>query len=146
MRDMRPGAVVPEDPDRALVVETEIRKYNRRFSGEPRSFLEKMYDLPGLLRHFWRNFTVTEGLGLLFHGRIIIMISAFILYFLMPFDLLPESLLGVFGLVDDLAAFGILAAQVAAMWRAFIVREDAAPARNQHRPPHSDRREGFRAQ
>ncbi|OQV13461.1 putative E3 ubiquitin-protein ligase RNF170 [Hypsibius exemplaris] len=141
MRDMRPGSAIPEDLDRVAAVETEIRAYNRRFSGEPRSLWEKIRDLPGILTHFGRNVTITDGLGLLFHGRMAFYAIAFVVYFLMPFDLLPEAFMGVFGLMDDLAAFGILAAQVAGVWRA-VVANRAAPI---NAPPQPNRREGFRA-
>lgn len=123
MRDMRPGVVIPEDADRAADIEQDIRRYNQRFSGEPRSLVEKIRDLPSILDHFWQNFTVVNGLGMLFHGRMFLYVIMFVAYFLMPFDLLPESLLGIFGLVDDAAALGLLVTQLAGLWRTMIVRD-----------------------
>lgn len=131
MRDMRPGTVVPEDPERAVEIEREIRKYNQRFSGEPRPLLDRVRDIPSLLQHFSRNVSLGDAIGLLFRGRMIFYVVGVLAYFLMPFDLLPESFFGLFGLFDDLAAFAVLAAQVAAVWRTVIVRnEQGAGPRN----------------
>ncbi|GAU88094.1 hypothetical protein RvY_00852 [Ramazzottius varieornatus] len=121
MRDMRPGVSMPDDPDQVVAIEREIRKYNQRFSGEPRPLFDRIRDIPSILQHFSRNVSLGDAIGLLFRGRMLLYVVGVLAYFLMPFDLLPESFLGLFGLVDDLGGFMFLAAQVAAIWRTAVV-------------------------
>ncbi|XP_055334355.1 E3 ubiquitin-protein ligase RNF170-like [Paramacrobiotus metropolitanus] len=124
MRDMRPGVVMPPDSDRAAEIEEDIRRYNRRFSGEPRSWLEKLRDLPSILQHFTQNLTFGNGLGLIFRSRMVIYIILFLAYFILPFDLLPESFLGIFGFADDFIALTMLLTQLAQIWRNVVVRDE----------------------
>lgn len=105
------GHTLPSD------VEHRVNSYNRRMAGEPRtvsddnevmcySFILQMtewyHDAPTLLRHFFQDLFSPHGLLQLWRLRIIVMLICMLLYFLSPFDLLPEAALGVFGLVDDI--------------------------------------------
>ena len=145
MRDMRPGSAVPEDLDRAAAVERDVHAYNRRFSGEPRSLWEKVRDLPGILTHLGQNATIENWASLLLRGRMLIPIIGVVLYAISPFDLLPESLLGVFGLLDDFGAFIVLGLQMATAWRAYISQQEAAPIRDDfNRRQRANPREGLR--
>ena len=66
-------------------------------SGEPRSLYEHIADLPMLLRHLWRYFWSGEGIQILFRLRILTLLGLAVFYVLLPFDLVPEVVFGVFG-------------------------------------------------
>jgi uncharacterized membrane protein YkvA (DUF1232 family) len=78
-----------------------IRSYNRCFSGEPRSLAEHIADLPMLTRHLWRYFWNGDGIRIRFRLRILLFLGMGVFYLLLPFDLLPEVVFGIFGLLDD---------------------------------------------
>ena len=79
-----------------------IRRYNGDYSGQ-RGFYDVLFDTPFLLRQFWRNIKITNGRVLLEHKSILIYCFLIIVYFLSPFDLIPEMVFGIFGYIDDLA-------------------------------------------
>ncbi|XP_065674509.1 E3 ubiquitin-protein ligase RNF170 [Hydra vulgaris] len=83
------------------IYNNKIHIYNRRFSGQPRSILEYILDAPVLVRHLWRNFFTASGIVLLLRIRIIIFFCIVLLYLWMPFDIIPESVVGVLGFIDD---------------------------------------------
>jgi len=56
--------------------------------------------------------------------RMITMMLFGICYALMPFDLIPESLLGVFGLIDDLVIIVFLLTQVSILFRTHMLIEN----------------------
>lgn len=85
-----------------------IRSYNRLYSGEPRSLAEHIADLPMLLRHLWRYFWSGDGIRMLFRLRIVMFLGMAVFYVLLPFDLLPEVVFGIFGLLDDIIVFVLI--------------------------------------
>merc|ERR1712018_925567 len=97
-----------------------IRSYNRLFSGEPRSIAEHIADLPMLLRHIWRYFWSGDGIRLLFRLRIVMFLGMAVFYVLLPFDLLPEVVFGIFGLLDDLIVFVLILMYVVVVFRNVI--------------------------
>ena len=46
----------PEDAEKREKILSELSTYNRRYSGEPRSVMEHLRDLPMLLRHLLIRF------------------------------------------------------------------------------------------
>ena len=107
------------DEDRRAVLDP-LRHYNRRFSGEPRTWLELVMDIPTLMRHLINALFSESGLHLMLRIRIIIIMLFAAAYLLSPIDLLPESLLGAFGLLDDLFIFFVLAVYVTMIYRSFV--------------------------
>lgn len=97
-----------------------IRSYNRLFSGEPRSFVEHIADLPMLLRHLWRYFWSGEGIHILFRLRILMFLGMAVFYVLLPFDLIPEVVFGIFGLLDDIIVFVLILMYVVVVFRNVI--------------------------
>ena len=81
---------------------SSIQTYNRRFSGQPRSLIDILRDMPILIRHFIRNLFSVTGIRLLFRFRSFVFISTCLIYIILPLDLLPEALFGILGLVDDI--------------------------------------------
>ncbi len=61
-----------------------------------------LYDMPTLLRHLWHDLFTVRGLLLIHKIHIATILLFLLLYFLSPLDIIPESVVGVLGLVDDL--------------------------------------------
>lgn len=76
-----------------------------------------LYDVPALLSHIWRELFTVQGLLLLYRLRILFIFLIVGAYLIMPFDLLPELVLGVMGFLDD-----ILVLLCALVWVTLIYR------------------------
>ena len=77
----------------------KIRKYNRRYSNG-RNIIAILSEAPYLL---YRWITSIHGIAsFLFSLRIFIIVLAAIFYVLFPFDIIPESMFGLVGLLDDI--------------------------------------------
>ncbi|XP_054764588.2 E3 ubiquitin-protein ligase RNF170-like [Lytechinus pictus] len=100
----------------------EIRDYNRRFSGEPRPFMDYIYDLPTLLRHAAHDFFSYHGVVWMFRLRIIFCFAAALLYLISPLDIIPEAIFGVLGLFDDIFVVLILAIYVTVIYRGIVAQ------------------------
>ncbi|KAJ6657086.1 hypothetical protein lerEdw1_002831 [Lerista edwardsae] len=88
----------------------DVNDYNRRFSGQPRTIMERIMDLPTLLRHAFREMFSVGGLFWMFRIRIFLCLLGALLYLASPLDFLPEALFGILGFLDDF--FVILRYQV----------------------------------
>lgn len=82
--------------------------------------MEWYHDAPTLMRHFLQDLFSPQGLLQLWRLRIIVMLICMLVYFLSPFDLLPEAVLGVFGLLDDLIIFLIIIIYCTVMYRQVV--------------------------
>ena len=98
----------------------EVLAYNRRWSGEPRTLLEQLYDLPMLLRHLLLYLFSGEGLHLAFQLRVAVLSIFWLLYFVSPLDLIPEALFGLVGLLDDLVIFLLVSMYLTFFFRQVI--------------------------
>jgi RING finger protein 170 len=68
-------------------------------------FMEKLKDMPTLLRQLIAKFfTIRTMLKI----KMFLMVFAFLLYFLSPFDIVPEAFFGIIGIVDDIFVVFIL--------------------------------------
>lgn len=56
----------------------------------------------------------------MFRIRIILCLVAALLYLLLPFDILPESVFGILGYLDDLLVLLLLAVYVSIIYRNFV--------------------------
>ncbi|XP_023344930.1 E3 ubiquitin-protein ligase RNF170 [Eurytemora carolleeae] len=84
-------AAEPGDVEIRNKVLEHIYAYNKRHSGEPRSILEIIRDVPTLLRHLvLRFFDGDDGINFAFQLRIIALVLFWITYLLSPLDLIPE--------------------------------------------------------
>lgn len=118
---------IATEEKRAIV--DSIYQYNRRFSGEPRSWREHLRDLPTLLRHAFSEFFTVGGLVWMFRLRILVCFFAALLYFISPFDIIPEAVFGILGLLDDVFVLLLLAIYVALIYRQ-VVQNRANAANN----------------
>lgn len=98
----------------------KIYQYNRRFSGEPRAWIDYLRDLPTLLRHLVSEFFTVGGLVFMFRLRIIVIFLFAFLYFISPLDIIPEAVFGIFGFLDDLFILLLLAIYVSLIYRSVI--------------------------
>ncbi len=63
--------------------------------------MEYFHDIPVLIPHIIRQIFTTESLTWTYRLRTIVIFISVIAYVISPLDILPESLLGIFGLLDD---------------------------------------------
>lgn len=118
-----PGEASSRDRHDQTVAEIlqSVETYNRRFGGETSALSQRVRDLPFLLRRLLRElFDPQRSLPLVMRARVFISMFLSVAYVLSPIDLIPEAILGVVGLLDDLliVLFGFL--HVAALYRSVL--------------------------
>ncbi|KAL5106464.1 hypothetical protein TcWFU_010136 [Taenia crassiceps] len=105
-------------------VESRVAVFNRRFSGNPVSLIDQMRDLPVLLRYCWRvMFEGEEGISCLLRLRLIVLSLFVFFYVISPLDIFPESIVGVFGLLDDCLVCLVFFIYVAALFRGHLIAD-----------------------
>lgn len=114
------NSVELEDVEERTLLDNEINHYNRRFSGEPRPWLDYIRDLPMLLRHLWNEFFSVGGLMYMFRIRIILCFFAACMYLISPLDIIPEAIFGILGLFDDIFVVLLLTIYVSIIYRRFV--------------------------
>ncbi|KAK3743498.1 hypothetical protein QZH41_020598, partial [Actinostola sp. cb2023] len=98
----------------------EIQAYNRRFSGLPRSVMDYLRDFPTLLRQLFSELFSVGGLVWVLRLRIILCFLAAGLYFISPMDIIPESVFGFLGLIDDFLIVLLLLVYVTEAYRQYV--------------------------
>ena len=89
--------------------------------GEARSLLEHLRDLPVLLRHLVSFIWSGEGITWLFRLRIFILGAMAGVYLLSPFDIVPEAVFGLIGILDDIIVLALFALYAGILYRNFVV-------------------------
>ena len=97
-----------------------INKYNKKFSGLPRSYMDYIYDLPTLLRHSFVALFTLDGLAVWYRIRVVFLVIFALSYLLSPLDLIPETVFGLFGFIDDLLIFLFLAVYITIIYRQIV--------------------------
>jgi len=110
-----------DNNDRQAVI-NDVRDFDRRFSGAPRTFREYIYDIPVLIPHIIRQIFSIQGLAWTYRIRIMLILLTVIAYVLSPLDILPESVLGFLGLFDDFFIILCAALYVIIAYREFLSR------------------------
>ncbi|XP_075681636.1 E3 ubiquitin-protein ligase RNF170 [Rhinoderma darwinii] len=100
----------------------EVNSYNRRFSGQPRSLMDRIMDLPTLLRHAFREMFSVGGLFQMFRIRIVLCLLGAIFYLVSPLDIIPEAVFGVLGFMDDLFVIFLLLIYISIMYREVVTQ------------------------
>ncbi|NXX57912.1 RN170 ligase, partial [Scopus umbretta] len=111
-----------EDQQGATQVFQDVNDYNRRFSGQPRSIMERIMDLPTLLRHAFREMFSVGGLFWMFRIRIFLCLLGALLYLASPLDFLPEALFGILGFLDDFFVIFLLLIYISIMYREVVTQ------------------------
>ncbi|KAL5265756.1 hypothetical protein ACHWQZ_G006461 [Mnemiopsis leidyi] len=104
----------------------KIGSYNRRFSGAPRPWIDYIYDIPTLIRRMWSD----SGLDFLMRFRIYAYFALALIYVIAPLDLLPESVFGVAGVIDDIVVIVIIALYVTNTYRTYVAYRNLQPLLN----------------
>ncbi|KAM0928382.1 hypothetical protein ACQ4PT_002446 [Festuca glaucescens] len=100
----------------------EIEHYNHIFGGAPRSLTQRLQDLPFFMRRLFRELMDPQRtLPLVFRARMILMVALSAVYVLSPVDILPESVLGLFGFFDDFLILVIVFLHLAAVYRSLLL-------------------------
>lgn len=111
-----------EDGPQAQRILGEIQHYNCIFGGAPRSLTQRLQDLPFFIRRLFRELMDPQRtLPLVFRARMLMMVALSAIYVLSPVDILPESMLGLFGFVDDLLILLIVFLHLAAVYRSLLL-------------------------
>ncbi|XP_077108263.1 E3 ubiquitin-protein ligase RNF170 [Ranitomeya variabilis] len=100
----------------------EVNSYNRRFSGQPRSLMDRIMDLPTLLRHAFREMFSVGGLFRMFRIRIVLCLLGALFYLVSPLDIIPEALFGILGFMDDLFVIFLLLIYISIMYREVVTQ------------------------
>ncbi|CAI9731675.1 E3 ubiquitin-protein ligase RNF170-like [Octopus vulgaris] len=98
----------------------QIHDYNRRFSGEPRSIMDYLNDIPTLLRHCLQELFSWNGLMIIFRMRITICAVFGICYLISPLDIIPEAAFGLFGLLDDVFVLSLMVVYITIAYRELV--------------------------
>ncbi|XP_049781642.1 E3 ubiquitin-protein ligase RNF170-like [Schistocerca cancellata] len=114
---------------RRIEIRNFVTAYNRQSYGVPRSIPEFIRDIPFLIRNFTADFFSVRGLFYLFQLRMGFCISVAIAYLLSPLDIIPESVYGILGLVDDLFVFVLLCMYVSVAYRGLVLNDPFLPHR-----------------
>ncbi|KAM6987061.1 E3 ubiquitin-protein ligase RNF170 [Aplochiton taeniatus] len=105
-----------------LLILRDINDYNRRFSGEPRSIMERLRDVPTLLRHAFREMFSMGGLFWMFRIRILLCLVGALTYLASPLDFIPEALFGLLGFMDDFFVILLLFVYISIMYREVVTQ------------------------
>uniref|UniRef100_X1YV84 E3 ubiquitin-protein ligase RNF170 n=1 Tax=Capitella teleta TaxID=283909 RepID=X1YV84_CAPTE len=111
-----------QSPQKDQVIQ-EVNHYNRRFSGQPIPWMDYIRDLPTILRHCFRHFFSVGGLLLMFRIRILVCFLVALLYLISPFDIIPEAVFGILGLLDDFFILLLLAIYISIIYRRFVANQ-----------------------
>ncbi|GAB4844763.1 hypothetical protein Ancab_038152 [Ancistrocladus abbreviatus] len=100
----------------------EIEAYNRSFGERPSGIIQRLQDLPFLLRRLLHDLADPQrSLPLVIKARVYLAVVLTVIYFLCPVDILPEGILGIIGFLDDLIILLICVLHIAATYRSVLV-------------------------
>ncbi|XP_037088113.1 E3 ubiquitin-protein ligase RNF170-like [Pollicipes pollicipes] len=113
-----------ESAEARLTARHNVAAYNRRFSGQPREWLEYIRDVPCLLRHLCLEFFSEGGLLLMFRVRVVACFVTAVMYLLSPLDIVPEAFFGMLGLFDDIFIAVLVVLYVTMIYRHYVAERD----------------------
>ncbi|CAA2944438.1 E3 ubiquitin-protein ligase RNF170-like [Olea europaea var. sylvestris] len=109
------------DPGVAEVLQ-RTERYNHIFGERSNGLMQRMQDLPFLLRRLLQDLINPQrSLPLVMRARVFLAIILSATYVLSPVDIVPEALLGIIGLLDDFIIVLICFLHVAALYRSVLV-------------------------
>ncbi|XP_069781996.1 E3 ubiquitin-protein ligase RNF170 isoform X1 [Narcine bancroftii] len=110
-----------QHPESIQVIQN-INDYNRRFSGQPRSLMDRIMDQPTLLRHAFTELFSISGLFWMFRIRIFLCLAGALFYLASPLDFIPEAFFGILGFLDDLFVIFLLLIYISIMYREAVTQ------------------------
>ena len=107
---------------------SRVQRYNTKFSGQPRSLRDSLEDTPTYLRRLVADVAASpaSAIPLLFRTHFLLSLVGTLLYVFSPFDLLPELVFGVLGLVDDALIIVAVCVFAAGIYRTATLGRQAA--------------------
>ncbi|VDN59496.1 unnamed protein product [Dracunculus medinensis] len=111
---------VESNSEEAGLNDNMLVEYNRRFSGERRPFMDHIRDLPVIIPHLLRTLLSFRGLVLMSQCRIILCLLGLFFYVIIPGDLLPENVFGIFGFLDDILIVFFIFVYISIMFRQLL--------------------------
>ncbi|KMT20169.1 hypothetical protein BVRB_1g001790 [Beta vulgaris subsp. vulgaris] len=99
-----------------------LELYNRRYGERSNNLNQRLRDLPFLLRRLLRDLLDPQrSLPFVIKARVYLAMFLSFLYLLSPVDIIPEGIVGVIGLLDDMIIVLICMLHVAAIYRSTLV-------------------------
>ncbi|KAG0591313.1 hypothetical protein KC19_1G165800 [Ceratodon purpureus] len=100
----------------------DIEKYNRIFGGGPVSFMQRVRDMPLLLRRMVGELMDPQrAIPLVHRTRILFFLVLLAVYVFSPLDVIPEGVLGLVGLLDDLLVIIMVLFYLAMLYRSTLI-------------------------
>lgn len=84
--------------------------------------IDRLRDVPTLLRHLFREMFSVGGLFWMFRIRILLCLVGAITYLASPLDILPEALFGLLGFLDDFFVILLLFVYISIMYREVVTQ------------------------
>ncbi|KAH7568221.1 hypothetical protein JRO89_XS07G0262900 [Xanthoceras sorbifolium] len=110
------------DPAVAEILQ-KIESYNRVFGGQASGLIQRIQDLPFLLRRLFREMLDPQrSLPFVIRSRVYLSMILSVVYIVSPVDIIPEAILGVVGLLDDLLVALIAFLHIATLYRSVLYR------------------------
>ncbi|CAG0890327.1 unnamed protein product [Darwinula stevensoni] len=85
-------------------------------------WLDYIYDAPVLLRHMWSRMFTVGGLMQMFRLRLVMCTVGAVFYLISPLDVIPESVFGLLGIVDDIFVAFLFAIYISVVYRRYIAQ------------------------
>lgn len=84
--------------------------------------MDRLRDVPTLLRHAFREMFSVGGLFWMFRIRILLCLVGALTYLASPLDILPEALFGLLGFMDDVFVILLLFVYISIMYREVVTQ------------------------
>lgn len=88
----------------------------------PPQLMDRLRDVPTLLRHAFREMFSVGGLFWMFRIRILLCLVGALTYLASPLDILPEALFGLLGFMDDFFVILLLFVYISIMYREVVTQ------------------------
>ncbi|XP_030209145.1 E3 ubiquitin-protein ligase RNF170 isoform X1 [Gadus morhua] len=88
----------------------------------PAQLVDRLRDVPTLLRHAFRELFSMGGLFWMFRIRILLCLVGALTYLVSPLDFLPEALFGLLGFMDDFLVILLLFVYISIMYREVVTQ------------------------
>ncbi|CAM9764344.1 unnamed protein product [Laminaria digitata] len=120
----------PVAPDSAAESETQerIARFNERSSWRQRTLWQTARDSPLLLRRLWSDLRRGDAhvIGEMIGRGVQLQVLIVVVYIFCPFDILPESIFGIVGLLDDLIIALVLLLYITTVYRTMLLSWERA--------------------
>lgn len=122
-------ATAPPEERTAEEIISDIAKYNRIFGGGVVSLIQRVRDMPLLLRRLVREMMDPRRALQLIHRTPILFYLVFVAFYLVsPLDLIPEGIVGLVGFLDDILVMVVVLFYFAMLYRSTLLMQHGGHA------------------